>query len=572
MPEPGADGVSEEGEEVFPGPVLGALRASPGRVAFLQGGRAVTCGEVLDLAARLAAGMRDAGLGPGRGVAMATGLTPEAYAAHLAAHALGCRVAALRPGWSPRQTEYALGLGFDAVVTSPGGPPAPGLQALSPGPSPHAPGPRALFPGPSPHASGPRELSLGPSPHATDLLAVRQAADLTPRGRSGDIARLTFTSGSTGRPKACAQTYHAFTLAYRRERWPAPLAELMTGFGRCLISESLAGPVMMTYLGRCLIAGGAAVLPSGDDPEPLLPGAIERHRLTAILVPPPRLRLMLAALDERPVDVGSLRAVVLGGSPAGPGLLTEAVRRLGPIVWQGYGQGEAGVISMLTPDDLAREPAARESVGRPLPAVEVGLRRDGSAPVAPGEVGEIWVRSPHMMSGYWNAPEETAEVLRDGWLHTRDLGYLGPTGLLHLSGRSRDVIMVNAEVCHGGAVERVLAGHPAVAEACVLGAGDAETGEAFHAFVVPAAPVGREDLLALVRGSLSAGHVPRTITVVGAIPLTPAGKPDKEALAALVPAPGPPTGPVTRAVPPPVPPAGSPADPPADSPTENSPF
>ncbi|GII85750.1 AMP-dependent synthetase [Sphaerisporangium siamense] len=535
-------------EEVFPGPVLGALRASPERVAFVQGGRVVTCGEVLDLAARLAAGMRAAGLGPGRGVALATGLSPEAYAAHLAAHALGCRVAAPRPGWSPRQTEYALGLGFDAVVTSPGAPPAPGPRAL----------------GPSRQAPGPRALSLGPSPHAPDLLAVPRAADLTPRGRPGDIARLTFTSGSTGRPKACAQTYHAFSLAYRRDRWPAPLAELMTGFGRCLISESLAGPVMMTYLGRCLIAGGTAVLPGDDDSAPVLPGAIERHRLTAILLPPPRLRLMLATLDERPVDVGSLRAVVLGGSPAGPGLLTEAVRRLGPIVWQGYGQGEAGVISMLTPDDLAREPAARESVGRPLPAVEVALRRDGSAPVAPGEVGEIWVRSPHMMSGYWNAPEETAEVLRDGWLHTRDLGYLGPTGLLHLSGRSRDVIMVNAEVCYGGAVERALAGHPAVAEACALGAGDAETGEAFHAFVVLTAPVDREALLALVRGSLSAGHVPRTITVVDAIPVTSAGKPDKEALAALVPPPGAPTG----AVSPPV----SPSVPPTGSPTKNSPF
>ncbi|MEO3810986.1 AMP-binding protein, partial [Sphaerisporangium sp. B11E5] len=114
-------------DELFPEPVLAALRAAAGRVVFQQGGRAVTGEELLGIAARLAAGMRAAGLGPGNGVALVTGLSPEAYAAHLAAHALGCRVAALRPGWSPRQTTHSLTLGMDAIVTDP----------ASPTPTPH---------------------------------------------------------------------------------------------------------------------------------------------------------------------------------------------------------------------------------------------------------------------------------------------------------------------------------------------------------------------------------------------------------------------------------------------------
>jgi acyl-CoA synthetase (AMP-forming)/AMP-acid ligase II len=200
-------------------------------------------------------------------------------------------------------------------------------------------------------------------------------------------------------------------------------------------------------------------------------------------------------------------------------LLQAATERLGPIVWQGYGQGEAGVISMLTPDDIA---AGRvTSVGRPLPGVEVAIRD-----------GEVCVRSPHMMVGYWNDPQQTLEVVRDGWLHTRDLGHLDAHGMLYLTGRARDIIMVNAEVCYAGAIERVLATDPQVAQACVVGAPDPRTGEAIHAFVVPAgcqAP-DRERLLALVRARLSGNSVPKTVTVIRDVPVNASGKPDKKAL------------------------------------------
>jgi fatty-acyl-CoA synthase len=188
-------------------------------------------------------------------------------------------------------------------------------------------------------------------------------------------------------------------------------------------------------------------------------------------------------------------------------------------VWQGYGQGEAGVISMLTPEDIAAGHVT--SVGRPMPAVEVAIRD-----------GEIWVRSPHMMIGYWNDPDLTLEVLRDGWLRTRDLGHLDADGMLYLTGRTRDVIMVNAEVCYAGAIERALAKHPDVAQAYVVGAPDPETGEAIHAFVVPAGDhVPDSDVLtALVRQTLSANSVPKTVTVIREVPVSASGKPDKGAL------------------------------------------
>ncbi|HEY6595456.1 MAG TPA: long-chain fatty acid--CoA ligase [Asanoa sp.] len=458
--------------ELFPGPVLSSLRAVPGRPAVEVGTRSVARGDLLAMVGRIVRGLRAAGLGPGSGVGMVLSLSPEAYAAHLAAHALGCRVAAARPGWSPDQLAEALRGQVDAVVS---------------------------------------DAELDRPVLALDDLLAHVDGPVPQLARPDDIARMTYTSGSTGQPKACAHTYRAISLAYQPDRWAPALARLLSSFQRCLINENLASPVMFTYLGRCLVVGGTVVLP-GELP---LPEAIERHRVTAALMPPARLHHLLGSR----ADLSSLLAVMLGGSPAGPQLLRAATERLGPVVWQGYGQGEAGVISMLTPDDLAD--GLVTSVGRPLPGVEVAIRD-----------GEICVRSPHMMAGYWNDPVRSREVLRDGWLHTRDLGHLGPDGMLYLTGRARDVIMVNAEVCYAGAIERVLTCDPQVAQAYVVGAPDPETGEAIHAFVVPAGDAipDRERLVGLVRARLSANSVPKTVTAIRDVPVNASGKPDKRAL------------------------------------------
>ncbi len=483
---------------VFPGPVLSALRAAPERPAIEAGTRVVTRGELLALVGRCVSGMRAEGYGPGTGVGMALPSTPEAYAAQLAAHALGCRVAAMRPGWSPEQLDHARA-DIDVLV---------GDEELG-----------ALLARPEAGGIRSEERSdeagwrrpLGAPSERSERGKRSPEAPVPVLGRPGGIARLTYTSGSTGLPKACAHTYEAISLGYRPETWAPVLARLMTRFDRCLVADNLASPVMSTYLGRCLVAGGTAILPDGLG----LAEAIERYRPSATMMPPARLHQVLG---ER-VDLSSLRAIVLGGSPASPGLLRAATERLGPVLWQGYGQGEAGVIAMLTPEDIAAGHEA--SVGRPLPAVEVEIRD-----------GEVWVRSPHMMTGYWNDLERTAEVLRDGWLRTRDLGHVDAAGMLHLTGRARDVIMVNAEVCYAGAIERVLAAHPGVAQAYVVGAPDPATGEAIHAFVVPAGEPEpeRATLVDLVARRLSANSVPQTITMIREVPMSASGKPDKAAL------------------------------------------
>jgi acyl-CoA synthetase (AMP-forming)/AMP-acid ligase II len=152
--------------------------------------------------------------------------------------------------------------------------------------------------------------------------------------------------------------------------------------------------------------------------------------------------------------------------------------------------------------------------------------------VRTGQTGEIYVKSPSQMAFYWGQPEETRDVLRGGWVRSRDLGHVDEEGYVYLTGRTRDVIFVNALVIYAGPIERVLASHADVAEAYVVGTQDDKTGEAIHAFVVPAdgrAP-DRDALAALVRAELGEDSVPKTITEVSGVPVTAAGKPDKRAL------------------------------------------
>ncbi|MEU8386156.1 AMP-binding protein [Streptosporangium sp. NPDC048865] len=503
-------------EPPFPHPLLEALRSSPESPAFEQGDRIVSRGELLGTIRRLAWAMHGAGLGPGRAVAVRTAVSPEAFAAHMAAHALGCRVVGVRPGYPEGQLAHVLGTGVDALLVDRSTVTPELLRAAGSIPL----------------------LSLGPcdSPvPAIDLLdGTDEGRPLVIAARPDDVAALTFTSGSTGRPKGCAITYRALGehWSWQPRLWSPVADELAAGFGRYMLFGTLASMVVIEFLGVCLLGGGTAVIPE-DDGRPLFPYAIERHRITGSIVTVPRLCQMLDLLRKEPVDVGCLRALMVSGSPIGPVRLAEAVDRLGPVVYQGYGQTEAGLISVLTPGEIAAFPDhALSSVGRPHPGVEISVLDEEGREVAPGDTGEIHVRSPYLMSGYWKDPEETRDTLRDGLLRTRDLGHLDEKGFLHLVGRTRDVIMVNAMVVYAGPIERVLSGHPDVAEAYVAGAPDELTGEAVHAFVVPAegAVPDRDALAALVGAELGESSVPWTITVLPSVPVAPSGKPDKRAL------------------------------------------
>ncbi|GHH41133.1 class I adenylate-forming enzyme family protein [Lentzea cavernae] len=330
-------------------------------------------------------------------------------------------------------------------------------------------------------------------------------------GRPGDVARLIHTSGSTGAPKACAQTYAAMTGAWaaRPDAWPPAVRELATRLGRYLVFGSLSSQVMFEYAVLTLTAGGTVVV-AGDPAD-----AITRLEATARVITVPGLAKLVAAQKSDPADLSTLRALLVSGSPLTPERHREALDVLGPVLFHGYGQTETGMISMATPGDPVG------TVGRPPVDVEV---RDG----------ELYVRTPGQASGYWGNPGESAEVFVDGWVRTRDLGRFDEAGYLRLTGRARDVVIVNANLHYIGPIEQVLAEHPDVAEAYVVAVPDDETGEAVHAFVVPKAdrvPPLRE-IQELVSGRLGAACAPSRLTAISEPPVAPSGKPDKRHLIA----------------------------------------
>jgi acyl-CoA synthetase (AMP-forming)/AMP-acid ligase II len=501
---------------LFPQPLLDALADSPTTIAFEDCSRTVTRGELLSVIQQLAAALQAVGVGPRSGIAIFTGVSPEAFAVRIAAQALGCRVVGLGPGLSPQRLALALDKEVAAVVFD-SSTAAPDLLEAT---------------------GSARVLSLGPCDGALDLLAHTGAGDappLTARGRAEDVAAVCFTSGTTGAPKPCALTYRALSAHWS---WQSPrdsppvVHELASRFRRFLLAGTLASAVVLDFLALCLLGGGTAVIPQQDE-RPLFPYAIERYNITGAVVSVPRLYQMLDLLRDEAIDVSSLRALMVSGSLNGARRLASAIARFGPVIYKGYGQTEGGLISVLTPEDIARyAPAALTSVGRVLAGVEVTIRDEQDRPLARGRTGEIYVRTAYQMSGYFGLPEETRATLRDGWLRTGDLGHLDDHGLLHFVGRTREVILVNATAVHAGPIERVLLSHADVDQAYVVPAQDEQTGQAVHAYVVPVAgrPLEHSALATLVRTQLGDTSVPRKIMELASVPVVASGRPDKRAL------------------------------------------
>jgi long-chain acyl-CoA synthetase len=257
---------------------------------------------------------------------------------------------------------------------------------------------------------------------------------------------------------------------------------------------------------------------------------IAEQRIQVTAVVPSMLQLLLSQPLER-YDLSSLRFVTCGGAPLAPDVAERFMERAPSVsIRQGYGLTETAAL-------LSTNPVGQEklgSVGLPVPGTEVRILDEQGRELAPGEVGEICARSPGMMGGYWHSPEANAEALRDGWLHTGDLGYQDEDGYLFIVDRKKDLIIRGGFNVYPRDVEDALLEHPGIEAAGVVGRPDEVHGEEVVAFVSlrPEMELSGEELVDWARERIGGYKYPREVHVVDAVPLTSVGKTDRKALRA----------------------------------------
>ncbi len=341
---------------------------------------------------------------------------------------------------------------------------------------------------------------------------------LMPRAASGDIIRVAYTGGTTGRSKGVLLTDRALltnTLLWQLAfPWPDEMRYLcvapMTHGGGSLIAAVLA-------------RGGRVVLARGFDPARFC-ADVARHGVGASWLVPTMLNRLVDQFAVASADLSSLRALVYSAAPAAPARIAQALERLGPILVQAYGHTEApnALLIMDQADYHEADLAQLAAAGRPMPGLQVAVLDAEGRPLSRGEVGELCVRGPLVMEGYLNRPDETAEVLRGGWLHTGDLARADAEGFVYIVDRARDMLITGGFNVYPRAVEDALAAHPDVAAAAVVGLPDADWGEAVAAAVVARAGTAPEPaaLIAHVRdrlGPVAAPKRPRLRTPFGPV-------------------------------------------------------
>ena len=316
-------------------------------------------------------------------------------------------------------------------------------------------------------------VMLGPQYEA--LLAGAASAPFV-AGCGTALATLNFSGGTTGRPKA---------IMHRHDSLAAVLQNAAAGFAigpdDVFLNVRPLWPIAQLVMFTHLVAGCTIVLGGRFVPEGFADLVASSGATRSSLVPTQLVRLLphLAPSDPR---LASLRAIVIGGSRLPGAVFDTALARIGPRIGVLYGMTEAPISTYLPPARF--DAAAQASVGSALFSSELRIVGPDARDLPPGEDGEILIRGPHVMAGYWNDPAATAAALQEGWLHTGDIGRIDAMDRLSVTGRVKEVIRSGATSIVPAEVEDTLTSHPAVAEAAVVGLPDDEWGEVVTAFVV----------------------------------------------------------------------------------------
>jgi fatty-acyl-CoA synthase len=336
---------------------------------------------------------------------------------------------------------------------------------------------------------------------------------------------ICYTGGTTGLPKGAILHYRSVT---------ANAVNTIVSWG---LSPDDAIPQYMPFFHTgglnvlttpLVYLGGTNIVCTGFDIDQLF-DQIENLGVTFFFAVPTMFLMMIQHPRWESLDLSGVRLVMAGGG-ACPAVVCEAFWEKGVEFKSGYGLTEAGPNTFWLPTELMKRKVG--SVGRPLFHVDVKSVNDTGEIVAPGEIGHLLIRGPHVFGGYWNRPEATAETIVDGWLRTGDLARRDEDGDHYIVGRLKDMIKSGGENIYPVEVEDVMHSHPAVAEAALIPVPHPKWGEVGRAVVVlkPGASLGREELEDWLREQMAHYKVPKSVVFVDALPKTPANKVDKQKL------------------------------------------
>lgn len=336
----------------------------------------------------------------------------------------------------------------------------------------------------------------------------------------GDMNGIKFTGGSSGQPKGVMQSFRCTNMV---------VANVVAGFelqpaDRYLCVAPMthgAGAMLLPILAR----GGCIVMTADPRPGNIL-DLVASERVTVTWMPPTMLYTLIDEQKCRPRNVSTLSHLVWSAAPASPARLREAQQVFGSVIETMYGQTEAPLmLTYARSYDLADEKKLA-SVGRVAPLVDLAILDPGGRPLPQGEFGEVCVRGDLVMNGYLGMPEETAQTIRDGWLHTGDGGFMDADGYLYLKDRLRDVVISGGFNIYPSDVEAALSRHASVAEVVVFGVPDDHWGERVEAALELRAGCAavEQDLIDFCKIEIGSIKAPKCVHIVEALPRSPVGK------------------------------------------------
>jgi len=346
---------------------------------------------------------------------------------------------------------------------------------------------------------------------ADDLEMVQTAND--------DVATMIYTSGTTGTPKGVMLTNAGLAYSARMQQEATNLPQDLVSMAILPLCHSF-GVSMMN--GSFLRLHGKVIIVRQFNLEQVFTN-IDKYKVQSIPIVPTMIVYMLMFPDYAKYDISSVKYWVCGSAPLSLDTWKQFKEKFGMEIAEGWGLTEAGANNATNVGQFFIKPG---SIGRPMKGMDMRIFDNNDKEVPQGQEGEIVISGPMVMKGYWNMPEATAEVIKNGWLHTGDIGYVDKDGYFYITDRKKDIIIKGGENISPRVIEEILYAHPSVSEASVIGIKDKVYGEDIRAFVTlkPNEKVTPEDILEYCKGRLKKFFVPKEVVILSAMPKTLVGK------------------------------------------------